>query len=205
MNEDLNRVAEALRRNNIDAHIAADANKAVELALSLIPESATVGLGGSTTVQQTGLLTALREGNYRLFDQYEDGISGEENIRRRRAGLTAEYFITGTNAITEKGELVNVDGFGNRIAAITFGPKKVILLVGRNKIVKNIEEGFKRIREYVAPRNAKRFGVDTPCVKDGKCHDCDHPQRICNIYSVIRRQSQKGRITVILIDAELGF
>jgi len=205
MREKLERVAEALRKNNFDVHIVSNGNEARELALSLIPEGATVGFGGSVTVQEIGLLDALREGKYRLFDQYEAGISREENIRRRRQGLTADFFVTGSNAVTENGELVNIDGFGNRVAALAFGPARVLVLVGRNKIVKNIEMGFKRIYEVVAPKNAKRFGVDTPCVKDGKCHDCNHPQRICNIHSVIARQMEKGRISVILIDADLGF
>ncbi|MCX7703816.1 MAG: lactate utilization protein [Planctomycetota bacterium] len=205
MKEKLEKVAEALRKNNFDVHIVASGDEARKLALSLIPEGASVGLGGSVTVQQVGLLDALRNGKYRLFDQYEAGISREENIRRRKQGLTADFFVTGTNAVTEDGELVNIDGFGNRVAALAFGPSKVILLVGRNKLVKNIEAGFKRIYDVVAPKNAKRFGVNPPCVKDGKCSNCNHPQRICNIYSVIARQVEKGRITVILIDSDLGF
>ena len=205
MSDVLKRVAEALKRNNIDAYAVADGAEAVKLALSLIPEGATVGLGGSTTVKEIGLLDALRNGNYRLLDQYEEGITREENIERRRSGLTADFFVTGTNAVTEDGQLVNVDGFGNRVAALAFGPKKVIIVVGKNKVVKTVEDGFRRIRDYVAPRNAKRFGVNTPCTEDGRCHDCDHPQRICNIYSVIRRQAVEGRITLVLVDEELGF
>lgn len=205
MSEVLEKVAEALRRNNMDARIVADGAEAVRLALSFIPDGATVGLGGSTTVRQIGLLEALRNGDYRLLDQYEDGITREENMERRQRGLTADFFVTGTNAVTEDGQLVNVDGFGNRVAALAFGPKRVIIVVGKNKVVKTVEDGFRRIHDYVAPKNAKRFGVDTPCTEDGKCHDCNHPRRICNIYSVIRRQAVEDRLTLILVNEELGF
>ena len=115
------------------------------------------------------------------------------------------FFVTGTNAIAKEGALVNIDGMGNRVAALAFGPEKVIVVVGRNKICETVDDALDRVQNYVAPKNAKRFGVDTPCVKTGKCEDCASEQRICNIYSIIRRQWAPGRIHVILIDEDLGF
>jgi hypothetical protein len=205
MTNELQQVAETLGKRNFEAIVVANRDEAVKAALGLIPEGATVGLGGSTTVQEIGLLDALREGGYKLCDQYEAGISKEENYRRRKRGAASEVFVTGTNAIAKEGALVNIDGMGNRVAALTFGPEKVIVVVGRNKICDDIHKALDRVQNYVAPKNAKRFGVDTPCVKTGKCEDCSSPQRICNIYSIIRRQSAPGRFHVILVDEDLGF
>ena len=205
MGEMLTEVAENLRKKNFEVVVVKDGAEALNAALELIPEGSVVGMGGSMTVREIGLLDALRAGNYDLCDQYEEGISKEENFRRRRRGLTADVFVTGTNAITREGALVNIDGIGNRVAAISFGPEKVVLIVGRNKICDDIHKALDRVQNYVAPKNAKRFGVDTPCVKTGECEDCAAPQRICNIYSIIRRQMHPGRIHVILVDEDLGF
>jgi len=205
MGEELQQVAEILGKRNFEVTVAANGDEAVKAALGLIPEGAIVGLGGSMTVKEIGLLDALREGSFELCDQYEEGISKEENYSRRRRGAAAEVFVTGTNAIAKDGALVNIDGIGNRVAALTFGPEKVIVVVGRNKICDDIHKALDRVQNYVAPKNAKRFGVDTPCVKTGKCEDCSSPQRICNIYSIIRRQSAPGRFHVILVDEDLGF
>lgn len=197
-------VVAALRRNNFSVHIAKDRKEALRIALSLVPEGATVGLGGSMTVREIGLLDALRKGNYHLHDQYEDGITLEENMRRRRRGVVSEVFITGTNAITEQGWLVYVDGIGNRISGVVFGAEKVVVIAGRNKIVKDVDSAWERVRE-IAPKNAKRFGAPTPCTKDGVCHDCDHPRRICNIYLVYRRVWSPQRVHVVLVDEDLGY
>jgi len=200
----LEKVAEALRRNNFDVHIVSGREEALKRALSLIPEGATVGLGGSMTVQEIGLLAALREGNWRVIDQYEEGITVEESMRRRRAGVVADVFVTSANAVTKQGWLVDVDGIGNRIAGTVFGARQVVLVVGRNKVVEDLEAAWERIRK-IAPRNAARFGVPTPCTKDGVCHDCDHPRRICNIYMVYRRVWTKGRVHIVLVDEDLGY
>jgi len=205
MTNELQEVAETLGKRNFEVTVVANGGEAVNAALGLIPEGATVGLGGSVTVKEIGLLDALREGSYDLCDQYEEGISKEENYSRRRRGAAAEVFVTGTNAIAKEGALVNIDGIGNRVAALTFGPEKIIIVVGRNKICDDIHAALDRVQNYVAPKNAKRFGVDTPCAKTGKCEDCSAPQRICNVYSIIRRQWAPGRFHVILVDEELGF
>lgn len=205
MTNELQQVAETLSKRNFEVIVVANREEAVKTALGLIPEGATVGLGGSTTVQEIGLLDALREGGYNLCDQYEEGISKEENYRRRKRGAAADVYVTGTNAIAKEGALVNIDGMGNRVAALTFGPEKVIAVVGRNKICDDIHKALSRVQNYVAPKNAKRFGVDTPCAKTGECEDCSSPQRICNVYSIMRRQWAPGRFHVILVDEDLGF
>jgi hypothetical protein len=204
MTNAIKRALDSLKQHNIDSRFVANKQDALREALSLIPRGARVGLGGSQTVREIGLLDALRKGDYKLVDQYQEGISKEENMRRRLEGTRCEFFICGTNAVTEDGALVNIDGTGNRISAITFGPFKVIIVVGRNKVVKDVAAGLERAQKYVAPRNAKRFGVGTPCVETGECSDCSHPERICNIYSIIKRQWAPGRITVIIVDEDLG-
>ncbi len=203
--DELKQVAEMLGKRNFEVIVVTNRDEAVKAALALIPEGSVVGLGGSVTVKEIGLLDALREGSFDLCDQYEEGISKEENYSRRRRGAAAEVFVTGTNAIAKDGALVNIDGFGNRVAALTYGPENVIVVVGRNKICDDVHKALDRVQNYVAPMNAKRFGVDTPCVKTGKCEDCSSPQRICNIYSIIRRQAAPGRFHVILVDEDLGF
>jgi len=201
---DVQKTVEALEANNIEAILVESKGAALEKALELIPEGSEVGLGGSFTVEEIGLLEKLRTGNYTLYDQYEEGIDMVENIARRKKGMMAQFFVTGTNAITADGQLVNVDGMGNRVAAQIFGPDKVILIVGTNKIVDDIHAAFKRLEE-IAPINAKRVGVQTPCYDTGECIDCDSPMRICNMYSIIRRMMFPGRVTMILVDEKLGF
>jgi hypothetical protein len=204
MTNAIKRALDSLKQHNIDARFVSNKEDALREALSLIPRGARVGLGGSQTVREIGLLDALRKGDCKLIDQYQEGISKEENMRRRLEGTRCEVFVCGTNAVTEDGALVNIDGMGNRVSAIIFGPSRVIIVVGRNKIVKDVAAGLERAQKYVAPKNAKRFGVGTPCVESGECSDCSHPERICNIYSIVKRQWAPGRITVIIVDQDLG-
>lgn len=203
--DDIQGTVKALEANNIDCVFVQNKQEALEKALELIPEGSTVGLGGSVTVEQVGLLEKLRTGNYTLYDQYAPDIDMPENMKRRRQGLTAKYFVTGTNAITSDGQLVNVDGLGNRVAAQAFGPEKVVIVAGTNKIVKDVHEAFDRLEKIAAPINAKRVNAQSPCADTGVCIDCDSPARICNIYTIIRRMMIPGRITVILVNDSLGF
>jgi len=203
--DDVQKVVDALNANNIECRFVQSKEEALELALELIPEGSEVGLGGSVSVEQIGLLAKLREGNYTLHDQYEQGLDMEENLSRRRKGIVAKYFVTGTNAITSDGQLVNVDGMGNRVAAQIFGPEKVVLIAGTNKIVKDVHAAFERLEKIAAPINAKRVDMNTPCRDTGECSDCDSPMRICNMYSIIRRMMFPGRVTLILVNDALGF
>ena len=201
----INRTIANLEKHNFSVQRAATAGDARKIVLDLIPAGSTVGLGGSMTVQQGGILDALRAGDFKMHDQYEPGISREENMKRRLEGLAADYYITGVNAISEKGELFYLDGIGNRVAAVSFGPERVIIVASTKKIVANEEAAWERIREKAAPPNAVRFGADVPCVKTGKCVDCDSPNRICNAYLRIHRAWKKGRFHIILVDEDLGF
>jgi hypothetical protein len=201
----IKKTQQALKKNGMRAYIARGGDEARKKALSLIPEGATVGLGGSRTVADIGLLDALRKGGFHLFDQYASGQDRIGSMETRKQGTHAEYFVSSSNAVTEDGKLVNVDGLGNRLAGFCFGPEKVVLVVGRNKIVPDLEAGLRRVRNVAAPMNAKRFGLTTPCVKTGVCSDCSSPERICNLTLIIEKQRIKGRIAVILVNEDLGF
>lgn len=201
----INRTIANLEKHNFSVRRAATAGEAKKMVLDLIPAGSAVGLGGSMTVQQGGILDALRAGDFKLHDQYEPGISREENMKRRLDGLAADYYVTGVNAISEKGELFYLDGIGNRVAAVSFGPERVIIVASAKKIVANEEAAWERIREKAAPPNAVRFGADVPCVRTGKCVDCDSPNRICNVYLRIHRAWKKDRFHIILVDEDLGF
>jgi len=143
--------------------------------------------------------------NVRLIKTFEEGVKREEIIERRRQALLVDVFLTGSNAITECGKLVNLDMIGNRVAGITFGPKNVIIVVGRNKIVKGVEEAMKRVKNFAAPLNAIRHpGLKTPCVKTSYCMDCKSPDRICNTWAITEKSYPKGRIKVIIVNEDLG-
>lgn len=195
----------ALERNGIRAYITANREGALKKALSLIKKGSTVGLGGSRTAEEIGLLDALRKGKYELFDQYAGGHTRAQQLDLRKKGTHATCFVCGSNAVTEDGKLVNIDGLGNRLAAMCYGPDKVIIVVGRNKIVSDVDSAIDRVRNVAAPMNAKRFGLDTPCARTGRCADCDSPKRICSLTLVIEKQKIKDRMHVILINEELGF
>lgn len=201
---DIEKIVEALGANNIECIVVDSKEEALAKALEMIPEGSEVGLGGSVTVEEIGLLEKLRTGNYTLHDQYAPDIDMMENMTRRKKGMLAPYFVAGTNAITMDGQLVNVDGVGNRVCAQMFGPDKVILVAGSNKIVKDVHEAFDRL-EKIAPINAERVGSPTPCAETGECIDCDSPMRICNLYTIIRRMMFPGRLTLILVKESLGF
>ena len=140
-----------------------------------------------------------------LIDPFAPGLSPEEAMERRWKGLTADVMITSSNAITMDGKLVNLDGMGNRVAAMTFGPKKVILVVGMNKVAPDLDSAMARVKHYAAPVNAKRLNLNNPCVETGLCADCKSPQRICNMWSIIEGHMIKGRIHVKLIGENLGY
>ena len=201
----MKKTQQALKKNGMRAYITRDGKEARKKALSLIAKGATVGLGGSRTVADIGLLGALRRGDFHLFDQYASGQDKIGSMEVRKQGTHAQYFVSSSNAVTEDGKLVNVDGLGNRLAGFCFGPEKVVLVVGRNKIVPDLDAALHRVRNVAAPMNAKRFGLPTPCVKTGRCSDCSSPERICNLTLIIEKQRIKGRIAVILVNEDLGF
>ncbi len=205
----LKALKEALEKNNFEVYLASTGEAAKKLVLdTILPQLApeTVSWGGSLTHIQTGLYTELKgRQDITILDTYDKSLSPEEAYELRRRSLLVDLYITGTNAVTERGRLVNLDMIGNRVAAITFGPKNVILFVGRNKIVADVDEAIERIKTYAAPVNVMRLEKKTPCLKTGVCQNCKSPERICNAWSISEKSFPKGRIKVILINEDLGF
>jgi hypothetical protein len=202
----MDKLIEKLRSINIQAYIAGNRDEAKHLALGLIPRGATVAMGNSATLREVGIFDAIVNGDYKVINQFEPGISAAENLKRRKAGMLADVYFTSANALTLDGELVNIDGKGNRVAAMMFGPDKVIIVVGENKIVKNQEEAWLRLKEKVAPALTKKLGRSTPCAKTGECSNCGSPERVCRCYTVINGQmpGDKDRIHVIIVKERLG-
>ncbi|WP_026884851.1 lactate utilization protein [Clostridium akagii] len=173
--------------------------------LDMIEEGASVAMGGSTTLNEMGIVDILRNGNYKFFDRYQKLPFYPDIVEIHRKSLTADYLITGTNAITKNGELVNTDCTGNRVAAMIFGPKNVIIVAGINKIVDSIDDAFKRIKD-IAPMNSKRIKHETPCTETGYCMDCDCKKRICNFTTIIHNGIKfEGRIKIIIVADKLGY
>ena len=190
-----------LASRNMTGYYAASREEALELALSLIPEGSSVSMGGAVSAYEIGLVDALKKGNYQFIDrdEYED---------KRKAMLLAydaDVFLSSVNAMTEDGVLVNIDGNSNRVSAIAQGPKKVIFIVGMNKVCDDVDGALKRARNVAAPINAQRFGLSTPCAKTGSCMDCKSPDTICCQFLITRYSRHKDRIHVILVNDNLGF
>jgi L-lactate utilization protein LutC len=204
----LSEVKKALEDNNFEVFVAdnaADASKIVQEEILPNTGAKTVSWGGSMTFMATGLYNSIKDNpNLEILDTFNKSLSGEETIELRRRSLLVDLFIAGTNAITEMGQLVNLDMIGNRIGGIIFGPKHVIILVGRNKIVSDLEDAMYRIKNYVAPTNAMRLDKKTPCVKTSHCEECKSPDRICNTWTITEKSYPKGRIKVVLINEDLG-
>jgi hypothetical protein len=204
----LSEVKKALEDNNFEVFVADNATGASRIVeKEILPNTGakTVSWGGSMTFMATGLYHSIKDNpNLDILDTFNKSLSGEEMIELRRRSLLVDLFITGTNAITEMGQLVNLDMIGNRIGGITFGPKHVIILVGRNKIVSDLEDAMYRIMNYVAPANAMRLDKKTPCVKTSRCEECKSPDRICNTWTITEKSFPKGRIRVVLINEDLG-
>lgn len=205
----LDELKEQLEENNFEVFTVATAKEAGALVMNrLLPESGarTVSYGGSMTMKAAGLHDALLEKtNIEVLRPDEPGLSLDEKLERRRQGLLVDMYISGTNAVTEGGHLVNLDMIGNRVGAITFGPRQVVILVGRNKIVPDLEAAMYRIKEYASPVNAMRLDCKTPCVKTSHCENCKSPGRICNSWVITEKSFPKGRIKVVLINEALGF
>ncbi|ABX42274.1 lactate utilization protein [Lachnoclostridium phytofermentans] len=199
------RTIKNLNRRNMAGFYVKDEVELHKLLKSLLEDNSIVGVGDSMTLFETGAIDFLRRGNYLFLDKYKEGITKEEKQQIYLNNFTADTFLCSTNALTEEGELYNIDGNGSRVAPMIYGPKQVILVTGINKIVKNIEEAEKRVRNYAAPIDAKRLGKETPCTTLGYCVDCKSPNRICNDFTIIRGQFIKDRIKVIIVGKQLGY
>ena len=193
-----------LQSKHYEAHYAEDLQEARRIVLDQIPEGASIALGGSETIAAMGLIETFRQGPYRLFDRYQK-LPHAEIVEIMRQSLLADFLITGTNAITRQGELVNLDCSGNRVAGMIFGPRKVIVVAGANKVVDTLDDAVRRVKG-IAPLNAKRIKHETPCTETGRCQDCQVPKRLCNYLTVIYHGMKfPGRITVVMVGEEAGF
>ena len=199
------RTIESLNKNNMNGYLVNTNEELIEKIKELVGEGATVSCGGSVSLFETGVMDHLRSGRYKFLDRYEEGLSKEEITNIFKESFFANAYFASSNAVTEDGKLYNVDGNGNRVAAMLFGPEKVILIVGVNKIVKNIDEAVMRNREISAPANAKRLNKLTPCTKVGYCVDCKGSDKICREFTVISSQGDKDRIHVIFMNKEIGY
>ena len=193
-----------LEKRHFEAYYCPTTAEALQKALELIPEGSSVGWGGSVTIREMGLTKAIHEKNYTVIDR-DLAKSPEETFELQRKCLTADYFITSTNAMSEDGILVNIDGNGNRLAAICFGPKNVIVICGINKITQNLDAAISRARFTAAPINAGRFDIKTPCKTSGKCHNCTSPDCICSEVLITRTSRPANRVKVIIVGEDCGF
>lgn len=199
-------IIENLKKRRMEGSYAATAAQVKEEIMTMIPEGAKVYRGGSMTTVGMGLWETIAQlPGVEVIDPYQPGLSPEEGLKVRRRGLTADVMIASSNAITLDGKLVNLDGMGNRVASMIFGPEKVILVVGMNKVAPDLDTAMARVKHYAAPVNTIRLGLDNPCVKTGLCADCKSPQRICNMWSIIEGHMIKGRIHVKLVGENLGY
>ena len=192
-----------LRSRHFDAYYCANKEEALAKALELIPEGASVGWGGAMSAQQIGLMDAVRSGNYRALDR-ETCKTPEEREEMGHACLGADVFLTGANGLSMDGEMVNIDGQGNRVAAIVYGPKSVLVIAGMNKVVDTLEDAVTRARTVAAPMNQQRFGLPNPCTVTGTCADCKSQTCICNQILITRNCRPVGRIMFIIVGEELG-
>jgi L-lactate utilization protein LutB len=201
-------IKKSLEMNNFEVFIAKDPSEAKTIVLDKIlpgTEAKKISYGDSMTVRSAGILEAIKERpDLEFIEVFPAVATFEERNQLKRQALHTDLFITGTNAITEKGQLVNLDSLGNRVGGIMFGPKHVVLMIGRNKIAPDLESAMDRVKNYVAPMNAKRINKKTPCVKTGQCEDCDSLDRICNTWVITEKSKPPGRIRIILIDEDLG-
>ncbi|MEZ4694604.1 MAG: lactate utilization protein [Aliarcobacter sp.] len=199
----MEKLLETLKFCGYNPHFVKNKEEAFELAKTFIKPNMSVGLGGSVSVQQIGLLEYLvNKEDIVLHNQYEAGISMEENIERRRQGLVSDIFVTSVNAISKDGKLINADGSGNRVAAFSYGPKNLLVIAGINKIVETLEDGFKRVMEVAAPKNIER--INNVAIKMGK-EPRYNLENIANKFSWVKADEDKGRIIIILVDEELGY
>ena len=193
----------AINKNNMEGVYARDRREALNEILKRIPSNATVTHGGSYTLQEIGIKEILRKGRYRYLMGEVPANGGEEHDIQIK-GFSSDVYLTSVNAITTAGELIALDGIGNRVSSLFFGPRKVLVVAGKNKIVNSLDDGIRRLKEYVAPIHAKRRGWDLPCTKTGTCVECRDPKRICNKLAVLQYERDRERTTVILVGEDLG-
>lgn len=199
-----NTILKNLNKRQIQGYYYPDCKSAVQKAIELIPDGSSIGWGGSMTLIETGLMDAIKNGDYKIINR-DLAINTEEQKKIYGEICCSDFFLMSTNAITLDGELINIDGRGNRVAFLCYGPQNVLILAGMNKVVSDVESGFKRARDIAAPPNGIRLNKKTPCTITGKCEDCLSPDCMCGQFIVTRRSGIPNRIKVILIGEELGY
>ncbi len=200
----ITKTIENLEKRNMQGYYAKNKEEALSIALSLIKENSVVSWGGSLTLNEIGILDKLKQGNYTCLDR-DLAASPEEKDKIQRETFFADYFLMSTNAITIDGELINIDGLGNRVSALIFGPKNVLIIAGINKIAENLDVALSRAKNTAGVTNAIRFNCNTPCTKTGKCHSCTSNDTVCCQYVHTKFSKIKNRIKVILVEENLGF
>jgi len=199
------RTIKALKKNNFEARFFPKASEALAELWKMIPEGASVGMGGSFTLGQLNFPDEVQKRSLKLLNPFAKGLSPEEVSKIRRQIFSADFFVASSNAITEDGKLFNIDATGNRVGPMLFGPKKVLLICGANKIVKDMTEAYRRVQEWVAPMNVKRLGYKPPCGQTGQCADCASPERICNIYVTLAKKPRMTDYMIFIVGETLGF
>ena len=199
------RTVEALQKNGFNALYVEGRQKARQEILKLVPDGAAIGVGGSMTIRQIEILPELTKLGHLIYDHWTPGLSFEEVLSIRRAHLSCDVFLTSANALTLDGQIVCGEGIGNRVGAMTFGPQKVIIAVGANKITKDLHDALRRVKEVAAPQTLKETGLDLPCIQTGSCHDCNSPLRGCRITLILERKPAFTDTTVLVIGEDLGF
>ena len=194
-------VIKGLQSRNMTGYYAKDRREALDIALKLIPEGSKVSMGGGTSIHEIGLSEALKRGNY----SFVDWVESEDKRAAMLFSYDADFFLSSANAITNDGILLNIDGNANRVSAIAQGPKKVLFIVGMNKVCVDLDSAMKRARNVAAPANANHYCKTTPCTKTGTCLDCKAPDNVCCQFLMTRYSSHEGRIHVILVNEDLGF
>lgn len=197
-------IIKRLKKRGMEGYYCPTSKEAVEKAMTLMEDASTVAFGGSTTLQETGMLEALKKSNHTVIDRTVAKTPEEKREIYARSVMADDYFMS-SNAITLDGELVNIDGEGNRVACLITGPKQVIILVGLNKVTTSVKEAINRVQNMAAPPNGVRLGLQTPCSVSGVCSDCYTKDCMCCQVVITRKSKKDGRIKVILIGEELGF
>lgn len=195
----------ALKDKGFIAVYARDAAQARAYVLSAVGEGDTVGVGGSVTLAETGVVDALLSRGNTLYSSDIAAKTGGDKEEARRLAMGADVYLTSTNALTLEGDLVNIDGVGNRVAAMFYGPQKVIIVAGRNKLTRNPHTAIARIKKIACPQNARRLSLSTPCATENRCADCDDPQRMCNVTVRLQRPTRGKQMHVVIIDGDFGY
>ncbi len=195
----------ALKRNNFVPHYVENISQLQETLKSMIPTDSNVAVGGSVTLFESGVIDLLRKGPYTFWDRYEEGLTPSDIRDVFLKSFDADYYFTSSNALTEDGCLFNVDGTGNRTAAMIYGPKHVFVIVGINKLVSDTNAAIERNKKTAAPANAKRLNRNTPCAQTGVCSDCNSPDRVCSDFVLMKHQINPNRIHVFIVNASLGY